>query len=271
MSRRTPWIVAGIVVLVVATPVVIAGIVLLALFGSRGDLRSGPHQVTTPGRALISSVAAINDTTDAGFLLGNSRLELDGTARDAGHGVFVGIAPAAAVDRYLAGADVDVVSDFDLAPFSLTTDRRPGTAAPAAPGAQDFWVARAEASSGTASLSWIVRDGDYRVVIMNADASPAVDVDGTFGVVIPRAFGLSMAVLVTGLVMGVLGVALLLVGLLQRGRPTPPAPTAPAGARPPVAGPVPAQTAPAATPAPAPTGPPATGREQESDPASPRA
>ena len=63
---------------------------------------------------------------------------------------------------------------------------------------------------------------------MNADASPAVDVDGTFGVVIPRAFGLSMAVLVTGLVLGVLGVALLLVGLLQRGRPTPPAPSAPA-------------------------------------------
>ena len=39
MSRRTPWIVTGIIVLVVATPVVIAGIVLLALFGSRGDLR----------------------------------------------------------------------------------------------------------------------------------------------------------------------------------------------------------------------------------------
>src|SRR4051794_24729460 len=96
MSRRTPWIVTGIVVLVVATPVVIAGIVLLALFGSRGDLRSGPHQVTTPGRALISSVAEIKDTGDAGFLLGDSRLELAGTARNAGHGVFVGIAPAAA-------------------------------------------------------------------------------------------------------------------------------------------------------------------------------
>ena len=188
MSRRTPWIVTGIVVLVVATPVVISGIVLLALFGSRGDLRSGPHQVTAPSRALISSVAEINDTADAGSLLGDTRLELAGTPRDAGHGVFVGIAPAAAVDRYLAGADVDVVDDFELAPFSLTTNRRPGTASPAAPGAQDFWVARAEARSGTASLSWTVRDGDYRVVIMNADASPAVDVDGTFGVVIPGAF-----------------------------------------------------------------------------------
>ena len=65
MSRRTPWIVTGIVVLVVATPVVISGIVLLALFGSRGDLRQGPHQVTSPGRALISSVAKIENSGDA--------------------------------------------------------------------------------------------------------------------------------------------------------------------------------------------------------------
>jgi len=271
MSRRTPWIVVGIVLLVIAVPVVIAGTVLLAMFGSRGDLRTGPHQVTVPGRALISSVAGIENSADVREFLGNSRLEIEATARSAGHGVFVGVAPAAAVDRYLAGADVDVIRDFDLAPFTLTTDRRPGSAAVAAPGAQDFWVARAEAPAGVASLTWTVMEGDYRVVIMNADATPAVDVDGTFGVVIPRAFGLSMAVLVTGLVMGVLGVALLLVGLLQRGRPTPPAPTAPAAARPPVAGPVPAQTAPTTAPAPTPAGPPATGREQESDPASPRA
>ena len=57
-------------------------------------------------------------------------------------------------------------------------------------------MARAEARPGTAALTWTVRDGDYRVVVMNADADPGVDVDGTFGVVIPRAFALSMAVLV---------------------------------------------------------------------------
>jgi hypothetical protein len=265
MSRRTPWIVVGIVLLVIAVPVVIAGTVLLAMFGSRGDLRTGPHQVTVPGRALISSVAGIENSADVREFLGNSRLEIEATARSAGHGVFVGVAPAAAVDRYLAGADVDVIRDFDLAPFTLTTDRRPGSAAVAAPGAQDFWVARAEAPAGVASLTWTVRDGDYRVVVMNADASPGIDVDGTFGVVIPRAFALSMTVLVIGLAFGVLGVALLLVGLLQRGRPAPPVPAQP---QPAVPGPVPTQAAPVAAATAA--GPPPTGREQEPDAASPR-
>jgi hypothetical protein len=265
MSRRTPWIVVGIVLLVIAVPVVIAGTVLLAMFGSRGDLRTGPHQVTVPGRALISSVAGIENSADVREFLGNSRLEIEATARSAGHGVFVGVAPAAAVDRYLAGADVDVIRDFDLAPFTLTTDRRPGSAAVAAPGAQDFWVARAEAPAGVASLTWTVMEGDYRVVIMNADASPGIDVDGTFGVVIPRAFALSMTVLVIGLAFGVLGVALLLVGLLQRGRPAPPVPAQP---QPAVPGPVPTQAAPVAAATPA--GPPPTGREQEPDAASPR-
>jgi hypothetical protein len=269
MSRRTPWIIAGIVFMAVAVPVVIAGTVLLALFGSRGDLRTGPHQVTAPGRALTSSVAEIDNSGDARDVLGNSRLEIEATARNAGHGVFVGIAPAAAVDRYLAGADVDVVQDFDLAPFTLTTDRLPGTATPAAPGAQDFWVASAEAQSGAASLSWTVRDGDYRVVVMNADATPGIDVDGTFGVVIPRAFALSMVVLVIGLALGVLGFVLLLVGLLQRPRSAPPAPPVPARPQPTLPGPVPTQSAPAAAQT-APAGAPATGREQEPDAASPR-
>ncbi len=276
MSRRTPWIVTGIIVLVVAAPVVIAGTVLLALFGSRGDLRSGPHQVTSPGRALVSSVAKIENSGDARDFLGSTRLQIEAAARSAGHGVFVGVAPAAAVDRYLAGADVDVVQDFDLAPFTLSTDRRAGTATPAAPAAQDFWVARAEATTGAAALTWTVQDGDYRVVVMNADATPGIDVDGTFGVVIPRAFALSMVVLVIGLVLGALGVVLLLVGLLQRPRPAPPVQ---APQRPAVPGPIPTQSAPATAQAAAPAapavpavpaGPPATGREQEPDAASPR-
>ena len=116
-----------------------------------------PIQVTSPGRALVSSVAKIENSGDARDFLGNTRLQIEATARSAGHGVFVGVAPAAAVDRYLAGADVDVVQDFDLAPFTLTTDRRAGTAAPAAPAAQDFWVARAEATTGAAALTWTVQ------------------------------------------------------------------------------------------------------------------
>jgi hypothetical protein len=221
MSRRTPWIVAGIVVMAIAAPVVIAGTALLVLFGSDGRLPTGPHVVATPGRALVSSVAEIDSASELSSVLGDNRVEIAGTARSADHGVFVGIAPAAAVDRYLAGADVDVVTDFELDPFTLNTDRRPGTATVAAPQTQDFWVAKAQAASGTASLSWTVRDGDYRFVVMNADASPGVDVDASFAVVLPPAAAIGTTALVSGLVLGAIGIALLVVGLLRPGRPAP--------------------------------------------------
>jgi hypothetical protein len=225
MSRRTPWIVVGIVIMVIAAPVVIAGTAMLALFGSGGQLRTGPHVVTTPGSALVSSVAEIDSASELTSTLGDSTVQIQGTARSADHGVFVGIAPAAEVDRYLAGADVDVVTDFEIDPFKLDTDRRAGTATVETPGTQDFWVAKAQAASGTATLNWTVRDGDYRIVVMNADASPGVDVDGTFAVVLPAAAGIGTTVLVTGLVIGVIGIALLVVGLRRPGRPTPAAPS----------------------------------------------
>jgi hypothetical protein len=242
MSRRTPWIVAGIIVMAaIAAPVVIAGTAMLALFGSAGQLRTGPHVVTTPGRALVSSVAEIDSAAALASALGDNRVEIQGTARSADHGVFVGIAPAAAVDRYLAGADVDVVTDFEVSPFRLTTRHQPGNAVLRSPGSQSFWVARAEARSGTARLSWPVQDGDYRVVLMNADGSPGVDVDGRFAVVVPSAFGISMTVLATGLGLALLGLVLLTLGLSAPRSPRPPAswpgsvpPPVPAPGRPPV-------------------------------------
>ena len=115
----------------------------------------------------------------------------------------------------------NVVTDFEINPFRLSTDRRPGTAAVEAPGMRDFWVAKAQAAAGTATMSWTVRDGDYRIVVMNADASPGVDVDGSFTVVLPAAAGVGTIALVTGLAFGVIGIALLVVGLRQPGRPTP--------------------------------------------------
>jgi hypothetical protein len=125
----------------------------------------------------------------------------------------VGIGPADAVDRYLDGAAIEVVTDFEVAPFQMDTSPRAGSATIAAPGAQDFWVARAETRSGTAQLSWTVRDGDYRMVFMNADGSPVVNVDGRFGIVVPAARPLSLATLVIGLVLLAGGGLALFLGL----------------------------------------------------------
>jgi hypothetical protein len=246
MSRRTPFIVTGAVILGIASLVVVTGVVLAAVFGSGNALATGPNPVSTPSRALVSSVAEIDGLSRAPSGLGQARIEIDATVRSGGDGAFVGVGRAEDVDRYLAGADVDLVTDFEVSPFRLNTQHRPGSAVPGAPGDQSFWVARAEAQSGTARLSWPVQNGDYRVVVMNADGTAGVDVDGRFAVVLPYAFGISMTVLATGLGLGLVGLVLLTLGLTAPRPPRPPAPWAgsvppqvPAPARPPVPAPVP--------------------------------
>ena len=211
MSRRTPLIVLGAVVLAIGCITALTGGALSAFFGSGDTVSTGPHRVSTPTRALVSSVAELDGlrvTTG-----GPDKVEVDATGRAGGPGVFVGIARASDVDRYLAGADVDMVTDLEIDPFGLTTERRSGTAVVPAPSGQDFWVAKAEATSGAARLSWSLVGGDYRVVIMNADGSPAVDADARFALVLPSAHGIGVLTLVTGLGITLVGGVLLTLGL----------------------------------------------------------
>ena len=157
MSRRVPLIVLGSVLLAVAGIVVLAGVALAVVFGRGDAFATGRNPVSTPTRALVSSVAQIEGTGVAPSALGQPRMEIEASVRSAGHGVFVGLARAVDVDRYLAGADVDVVTDFEVMPFRLATEHQPGTAVVPAPGTQGFWVAHSETTSGTARLSWAVQ------------------------------------------------------------------------------------------------------------------
>ena len=211
MSRRTPLIVLGAVILAIGGLTTLTGAALAAFFSSGDTLSTGPHPVSTSTRALVSSVAELEGL---GVVTpGEDKVEVDVTGRAGSAGVFVGIARAADVDRYLAGADVDIVTDLEVSPFGLVTRHRTGTTAPAAPAGQEFWVARAEAPSGTARLSWPMQEGDYRLVLMNADASQALDADVRFALVLPSVHGAGVTVLVTGLGITLLGVLVLTLGL----------------------------------------------------------
>src|SRR4051794_8409615 len=200
MSRKVS-VILGCCALALGALVTLSGIVLVVAFGSPDGLRTGPHPLVPPSRALVSTVADIRNAGASDAVLGQARIDVRAATRGSDRKAFVGIGPAAAVDRYLAGAAVEIVTDFEVAPFDLTTEPRPGSASLAAPGAQDFWVAQGETGSGAAQLSWTVSDGDYRLVIMNADGSPGVDVDGSFGIAVPAARPMIIAVLVVGLVL----------------------------------------------------------------------
>ncbi len=212
MSRRIPLVVLGAVALAFGAVAVVAGLVLAVVLGSGSVLDSGPQPVSTPARALVSPVAEFDGVSEAPSVLGQVRIEVEATVRGGERGVFVGVAAADDVERYLAGADVDLATDVQFQPFRLTTRHQPGTGVVPAPGTQGFWLARAEADSGTARLSWPVRDGDYRVVVMNADGSRGVSTQTELGVKLPWIDGVAIGLLVAGLLVTGGGIAAIVAG-----------------------------------------------------------
>jgi hypothetical protein len=121
--------------------------------------------------------------------------------------VFVGIGPAAQVERYLANVPRDELRDLG----DVTRTPLGGDAEPAVPQAQPFWVARAT-GSGEQALRWKVRDGDWRAVVMAADGSRGVDADLSVGATVPDLDWLSGGLLAGGGMLLLIGGTLIYLG-----------------------------------------------------------
>jgi len=212
MAIRTTTVV-GAVVAVGSMLVAACGVVVMILLGSDSSLSTGHQRVRSSTAALVAPVDDIDGTDGVGTLLGDPRLRL--SVRSPEQDVFIGVGPARAVDRYLAGADIDRVDDLDVDPFRLELAHRRGTVRPATPAAQPFWVAKS--SGAAASLEWKVRNGDYRIVVMNVDGTRGVDVDGTFTLVVPHLYSYGLAAASVGLAGTVLGVVLVALGVRRPG------------------------------------------------------
>jgi hypothetical protein len=91
----------------------------MALFGPDSTPTSGSHRVATPTSALVAAMDDIKDTKGFGSAIDEPSLKVAATRT--GQPIFLGIGPADAVDRYLAGVPVDKGTDFDVEPFRLET------------------------------------------------------------------------------------------------------------------------------------------------------
>jgi hypothetical protein len=101
-----------------------------------------------------------------------------------GKDVFVGIARSRDVTHYLRGTAHTKVTDIDYHPFHADYATTGGTRHAAAPTTQHIWSAQAH-GHGTQTLTWDVADGDWSVVVMNADGSPGVNADVRAGANVP--------------------------------------------------------------------------------------
>jgi hypothetical protein len=131
--------------------------------------------------------------------------------------IFIGIARDAAVARYLRGVPHDEITDVEYDPFhaSYRVHDLAGARTPAPPGAQRFWVARAQ-GVGTRTVTWHLRPGNWAIVMMRVDAQAPVAADVDLGVkvqyLVPLALGLGGA----GLVLLLIGAGLIVAAVLRR-------------------------------------------------------
>jgi hypothetical protein len=214
VTKRVVLFVLGGVLVVIGALAAISGGALMALFGSNNTLSSGMHHVSTPTRALVSPADSIQGASGAQTVFGNVRLRITATPAVPGQQLFLGIAPASAVDRYLSGVSHDVATDVSVTPFHLTLARNGGTSTPSPPGSQSFWVAKASGTHPT--LTWIVTSGSYRVVVMNTDVAMPVAFVGGLNLTIPHLFATGIGLLIGGIVLFLVGVALIVFGALVR-------------------------------------------------------
>jgi hypothetical protein len=202
MKTKSIGIVVGVLLAITGLIVGGGGAAVLATIGTDGKVSTGDQSFDTSGAALVTSAADLRKPEKVSDVVGDPRVQLDVQSTKP---AFVGVGPAKDVERYLKGAPVDEVTDFEVNPFKMKHDPRAGTKRLAPPAKQSFWVAR---SSGTsAALDWKAGNGEYRVVIMNADGSRGVQTHGDASVTVPHTAAIAWSLLGGGLLLLLMGAA----------------------------------------------------------------
>jgi hypothetical protein len=145
---------------------------------------------TTSGYALASDSVTLHSV---GMFVDQVRIRI--RASDSSRPLFAGIAATGDVERYLSGVSYTAVHGHDVTGHL-------GTGVPPAPAAALPWAARTQ-GTGTVALTWAVRDGNWTVVVMNADGRPGLSVRADAGISALALPWLAGELLATGLLTGV--------------------------------------------------------------------
>ncbi len=194
LPRPSAWSAGRVVSLVIGSAMAAVSVglglpataLMAADLGARDDagfLMSSPQSLSTSTYAMTSSNLALHADAPAAFMpdavLGNAKITA--TA----HGdrqVFVGIAPTAKVRAYLDGVGQARLTGIDNGDPTLRTTA--GAAPATLPTQTDIWTVQSS-GAGTRSIVWEPSNGDWTVVVMNADGRAGVSVEATAGAEIP--------------------------------------------------------------------------------------
>jgi hypothetical protein len=227
---------AGRVILIVLGSIgVLFGLALLAgggflLWADRtqredGYLTTSTERFATPTYALTRTRLEV-DTDGSGWLLNDSwfgKVRIRGESPGAKM-LFIGVGPEAAVAKYLGSVARASVEDVDFDPFQVKYLPIAGGAPQGPPTEQRFWTVSAS-GVGTQTVTWKVREGDWSVVLMNADGSRSVVADIDVGAKLSFLPWVALGLFLGGVL--VLGGSTGLIVLAARARPPRPAPPVP--------------------------------------------
>lgn len=171
-----------------------------------GYVDLGAASYTTPGRALASDTISVH--RGWGWLrplIGQIRIRVTGTGRAARE--FAGVAPANAANRYLSGVSYTTVTSYDGQSLGIS---HPGSRVPPPPQSTPIWAARASGAP-SATLRWTVREGDWTVIVMNADGSAGVTADVDIAASLPALGWLATEFLAGGTVLALAAFACIMI------------------------------------------------------------
>jgi Domain of unknown function (DUF4389) len=214
---RILLLVLGSIAAILAFATLAGGCALVAVDQTQRDddgfLMSPSEDFRSPTYAIVSE--------DADIDAGAAEKALDaflGTVRirsESERPVFLGVARASDVASYLDGVERDVVTDLE-SHGEPRYERRPGGAHAGPPEDEDFWVATAT-GTGEQMLDWEPEDGEWRAVLMNADASRGVSSELAIGAELDSVLWIGIGLLAVGALLAA-GAALAITAGIRRGR-----------------------------------------------------
>jgi hypothetical protein len=189
---------------------------IAGIFGLENNRDATGYFVTHTHHYRTSSYALSTESLNVGSATGALetsllRLRITATSRDVAKPLFIGIARTEDVARYLARVKHDELRDISFDPFKVDY-RRIGAGAPAAlPSAKSFWQTSAS-GTGTQTISWPVKSGQWSAVVMNADGSRNVNIDAQLAARLSGAWWFVAGFLALGALLLLGGIALVRSG-----------------------------------------------------------
>ena len=214
-GARTGGLIASSILGLFGLVILLGGLALLAVHAFARDddgfYSTGSEQLQSPGYALATDQLDFGASA-AGVGIDDlgATIRVEATSADP-RPLFIGLGPTKEVAGYLDGVAHSEIVDFGDGKVQYAQHDGGRPAGP--PGAETFWVAKAE-GVGEQRVDWDVDTGNYTAVAMNANGARGVDIDADAAGKVSWLLWVGIGLTVIGVVM--VGATIVLISRLGR-------------------------------------------------------